>query len=90
MSTIAEIGFWPRDIILSFSHFGLSLFVTFFIKQLPNIVQPWFLSFVIETLIFCGPLYLIFMFELFFNFPTPAAARSLAIPLTPKQSGRLG
>ena len=30
------------------------------------------------------------MFELFFNFPTPAAARSLAIPLTPKQSGRLG
>ena len=30
------------------------------------------------------------MFEIFFNFPAPAAARSLAIPLTPKQSGLLG
>jgi hypothetical protein len=25
-----------------------------------------------------------------FNFPKPAAARSLAIPLTPRQSGLLG
>ena len=53
-------------------------------------VQPWFLSFVIETLIFWDPLFTIFMLGVFFNLPTPAAARSLATPLTPKQSGRLG
>ena len=35
-------------------------------------------------------MFLRFIFEIFFNLPTPAAARSLAIPLTPKQSGRLG
>ena len=87
---MAEIGFWPNDSILSFSHFGLSLFATSLIRQLPKIVQPWFFSFVIETLIFWAPLFLIFIFEVCFNFPTPAAARSLATPLTPKQSGRLG
>ena len=29
-------------------------------------------------------------FEILFNLPAPAAARSLAMPLTPKQSGRFG
>jgi len=49
---MADIGFWPKDLILSFSHFGLSLFVTPFIKQLPNIVHPWAFSFFIVTFIF--------------------------------------
>ena len=33
---------------------------------------------------------LIFFSLKFFNFPKPEAARSLAIPLTPRQSGLLG
>ena len=27
MSTLAEIGFWPIEISLSFNHFGLSVFL---------------------------------------------------------------
>ena len=37
MSTTAEIGLKPSAKILSFSQLGLSLFVIFLIKQLPNI-----------------------------------------------------
>ena len=47
----------------------------------------------IETFTDCfifAHLFLIFILEIFFNLPIPAAARSLATPLTPKQSGRLG
>ena len=75
---------------MSFSHFGLSLFVTPFIKQLPNIVHPWAFSFFIVTFIFWLPLYFKLDFLLIFNLPAPAADKSLAIPLTPKQSGLLG
>ena len=43
------MGFWPKDNILSLSHFGLSVFFIPFIKQLPNAVHPWFLSLAILT-----------------------------------------
>ena len=59
-------------------------------RQLPKIVQPWSLSLVIETFMFCNPSFLIFLCEILFNLPAPAAAKSLAIPLTPKQSGLFG
>ena len=90
MSTIAEIGFWPRAIILSFSHFGLLLFFTPEIRQLPNIIQPWFFSFKIFTGIFWLPINFIFLEFNFFSLPMPDVAKSLAIPLTPKQSGLFG
>ena len=38
----------------------------------------------------CDPSSFNFLLLIFFNFPYPAAARSLATPLTPKQSGLLG
>ena len=40
MSTIVEIGFCPKEIILSFSHLGLSIFLTPLIKQLPKAKHP--------------------------------------------------
>ena len=85
-----EIGFWPIEIIFSFSQSGLSIFFTPVIKQLPNIVHAWLSSFSIFTLTVCFPSF----FNLFslrsFNLPESAAARSLAIPLTPKQSALFG
>ena len=39
---------------------------------------------------FCFVFDLIFVSFRSFNFPKPEAAKSLAIPLTPRQSGRLG
>ena len=47
------MGFNPNDTILSLSQFGLSLFLTFFMYMLPKTPQPWFFSFLIETLIGC-------------------------------------
>ena len=90
MSTIVEIGFCPKEIILSFIHLGLSLFLIPLIKQLPNAEHPWFFSFVIFTFIFWEPENFIFFLLKFFNLPEPAAARSLAIPLTPRQSALFG
>ena len=90
ISTIAEIGFCPKEIIFSFSQFGLSLFLTPLIKQLPKAIQPWFFSLVIFTLIFWGPVFFIFTLSIFLSFPAPAAAKSLAMPLTPRQSALLG
>ena len=49
MSTIAEIGFWPTEINLFFSHLGLSVFLTLVIKQLPKTLHPWPFSLVIFT-----------------------------------------
>jgi len=40
ISTIADIGFWPIEINLSFSHLGLSVFLTLVIKQLPKDKHP--------------------------------------------------
>ena len=90
ISTIAEIGFWPIEISLSFSHRGLSVFFTLVIKQLPNVVHTWSFSLLIFTLIFCLKFDLIFFSLKSLSFPKPEAARSLAIPLTPRQSGLLG
>ena len=84
------MGFWPKDNILSFSHFGLSVFFIPLIKQLPNEVHPWFFSFVIFTLIFCGPENLILCNFFCLSLPAPAAAKSLATPFTPRQSALLG
>ena len=87
---MAEIGFCPIEIIFSFNQSGLSIFFTPVIKQLPNIVQAWLSSFSILTLTVCFP-FCSNLFSLgFFNLPEPAAARSLAIPLTPKQSALFG
>ena len=66
------------------------MFLTLVIKQLPNAVHPWFFSFKIFTLIFCFPINLILFGLLILSFPKPAVAKSLAIPLTPKQSGLFG
>ena len=41
-------------------------------------------------LIFCFPFDLILLILLSLSFPKPAVAKSLAIPLTPKQSGLFG
>ena len=90
MSTIAEIGFWPKEIIFSFNQSGLSAFFTPVIKQLPNAVHAWFFSFKILTLTVCIPFLFNFCSFCFFNVPAPAAARSLAIPLMPKQSALFG
>ena len=43
-----------------------------------------------DVLIWCFVFCLIFFLFMDINFPTPADERSLAIPLTPKQSARLG
>ena len=75
---------------MSFNHCGLSVFLTFVIKQLPKILHPWFFSLLIFTLIVCFIFDLIFSFFISFNLPKPEAARSLATPLIPKQSGLLG
>ena len=53
MSTIAEIGFWPIEINLSLSHLGLSEFLTFVTKQLPNAVHPCAFSLLIFTFKVC-------------------------------------
>ncbi len=44
MSTIAEIGFCPNAMILSFNHLGLSVFFTPLIRQLPKDKRPWLFS----------------------------------------------
>ena len=90
MSTIADIGFWPIEINLSFNHWGLSVFLTLVIKQLPKDKQPWFFSFLIFTFKVCFLLDLIFLSFSGFKFPKPAAYKSLAIPRTPRQSGLFG
>ena len=90
MSTIAEIGFWPTEINLFFSHLGLSVFLTLVIKQLPKTLNPWPFSLVIFTFRVCFFLELNFFSFWFTNFPKPDAERSLAIPLIPRQSGLLG
>ena len=59
-------------------------------SKLPNFVHPWFLSLVILTFILFKPEKFILLLFLFFNLPAPAAARSLAIPLTPRQSALFG
>ena len=87
---MAEIGFWPTDISLSFNHWGLSMFLTLVIKQLPKARHPWPFSFLILTLKDCFDLDLIFFSLIAFNLPKPEAARSLAIPLIPRQSGLFG
>ena len=90
MSTTAEIGLNPSERILFFNQSGLSWFLIFFIRQLPNILQAWSLFFSILTFKFCLIVFFIF-FNLFsINFPNPLADKSLAIPLIPKQSGLLG
>ena len=76
--------------IFVFSQLGLSLLLTFFIYTLPKIPHPWFFSLLIETLIGCLKFCFIFIGGCFLNCPKPDAAKSLAIPLTPKQSGLLG
>ena len=53
-------------------------------------MQPWCFSFFIDTLIFCLFWDLISFTFKFFSLPAPAAAKSLATPLTPRQSGLLG
>ena len=75
---------------LSFSHLGLSVFFTLVIKQVPNELHAWFFSLLIFTFKVCLVFDLIFFSFKFFNFPKPEAARSLAIPRTPRQSGLLG
>ena len=90
ISTIADIGFWPTEINLSLSHWGLSVFFTFVIKQLPKAVHPWFFSLLILTFRVCLVFDLIFFSFNFNSFPKPDATRSLVIPLTPRQSGLLG
>ena len=87
---MAEIGFWPTEISLSFNHCGLSVFFTFLIKQLPNAEHPWFFSLLIFTFKECFIFDLIFFSFKFINFPKPEAAKSLATPLTPRQSGLFG
>jgi len=84
------MGFWPREIILSFNHSGLSVFFTPLIKQLPKDMHAWFFSFSIFTLIVCLFFLSSFFSFWFINIPSPAAAKSLAIPLTPKQSALFG
>ena len=69
---------------------GLSLFLTSFIKKLPNAEHPWYFSFFIYTFKFCLPKDLILEKFFFLNFPDPAATKSLAIPLTPRQSALFG
>ena len=84
------MGLSPRATIRFFNHFGLSEFLIFFIIQLPKIEQACFLSLSIFTLILCLKDFFILIDFNSFNFPMPLAARSLAIPLTPRQSGLLG
>ena len=84
------MGFWPSEIIFSFSQLGLSVFFTLVIKQLPKAVHAWSFSLLIFTFTVCLVLELIFFSLISFILPKPEAARSLAIPLTPRQSGLLG
>ena len=69
---------------------GLSVFFTLVIKQLPKELHAWFFSLLIFTFKVCLVFDFIFFCLKFFSFPKPDAARSLAIPLTPRQSDLLG
>jgi len=60
------------------------------IKQLPKALHPCPFSFLIFTFKVCFVFDLISLSLGTINFPKPEAARSLAIPFTPRQSGRLG
>ena len=53
-------------------------------------LHPWSFSLVILTFKVCFFFDFIFFSLKLINFPKPDAAKSLAIPLTPRQSGLLG
>ena len=53
-------------------------------------MHPWFFSFLIFMLIFCLSFLINFSFFISFSLPDPAAAKSLAIPLIPRQSALFG
>ena len=90
MSTKADIGLKPIAVNLCWSHLGLSTLVTF-LKYLPATPGHNLLS-LNSFFHFIGLLKvsLIFLNLSSFKFPIPAAAKSLAIPLTDKQSDLLG
>ena len=88
MSTTAEIGLKPSAKILFFNHPGLSEFLIFLIIQLPKIEHACFIFFNLYLKL-CFLFFFNFTFFFCFNFPKLEADKSLAIPRTPRQSGRL-
>ena len=92
ISTKVLIGLNPISVNLLFNHSGLWLFLTI-LKNRPGTpghkYSSSFLNFLTHFILL---LKLPFIFLIFnsFKVPKPAAARSLAIPLTDKQSDLLG
>ena len=90
MSTRAEMGLNPIAVNLFWSHLGLSIFLTF-LKYRPATPEHrllfWNSFFQVIGLLNDS---LTFLYFNSFNLPIPAAAKSLAIPLTDKQSDLFG
>ena len=88
ISTTAEILFWPIFAKVFFSHSGLSILLRFLISAIKKLEH--------NSLFFTSTVKLLLNLLLklgitgFLSLPIPFAARSLAIPYTPKQSPLLG
>ena len=87
ISTSALIGFNPMALSRAFSQAGLSVFLTPSMRQAAKSGQVSPVT-AISVLPFFSPLIACAVSS--FNVPRPAAAKSRAMPRTPKQSGRLG